>query len=272
MRYLPLTSARTPKLIRQNDPEYYQLSLTVHGRMGLSHSGHEVALGTGDLVLYDSSRPFDGWAASETGAVAHIVAQVPKTLVPIRPNRVDRLIATRIPGDRGFGELLAQFLTQVTAKAHQYRPSDTGRLSTIILDLLAATVAQRLDDHSTLALESRQHALFLRVQAFIQQHLGDPELSPGLIAAAHHISTRSLHRLFQNQDTTAAAYIRQQRLERARRDLADPLLCTRPIHATARRWGFTRPADFTRAFRTAYGISPKEFQNTVLHSDIGTQR
>ncbi|MFJ7256360.1 hypothetical protein ACIQWV_28085 [Streptomyces sp. NPDC098085] len=34
MTYLPLTSARTSKLIRQSDPEYCQLSLTVRGDIG----------------------------------------------------------------------------------------------------------------------------------------------------------------------------------------------------------------------------------------------
>ena len=35
-------------------------------------------------------------------------------------------------------------------------------------------------------------------------------------------------------------------------------LRTTPIHAIAARWGFPRASDFTRAFRAAYGLSPKE--------------
>ena len=30
------------------------------------------------------------------------------------------------------------------------------------------------------------------------------------------------------------------------------------------RWNFPRPADFTRAFRTAYGVSPKEYRLRAL--------
>ncbi|MDT3398091.1 helix-turn-helix domain-containing protein, partial [Streptomyces sp. B1866] len=44
------------------------------------------------------------------------------------------------------------------------------------------------------------------------------------------------------------------------RDLADPALRALPIHGVATRCGFTHPSDFSRAFRTAYGISPREFR------------
>ncbi|MBO8189365.1 helix-turn-helix domain-containing protein [Streptomyces sp. DW4-2] len=109
-----------------------------------------------------------------------------------------------------------------------------------------------------------RRALFATVQSFIWAHLGDPGLCPDAIAAAHHISTRSLHRLFQSQGCTVSSWIRRQRLNRARRDLADPKLAHHPIQAIAATWGFTRPADFTRAFRAAYGIPPHHFRTTAL--------
>jgi AraC-like DNA-binding protein len=38
----------------------------------------------------------------------------------------------------------------------------------------------------------------------------------------------------------------------------------RPISAIAARWGFLRPADFSRAFRAAYGMTPRELRQTAL--------
>ncbi|MEU6719577.1 helix-turn-helix domain-containing protein [Nonomuraea sp. NPDC046802] len=88
----------------------------------------------------------------------------------------------------------------------------------------------------------------------------DGELNPRSIAAAHHISVSYLHRLFQEQGFTVAAWMRDQRLGRTGRDLADPALADVPIHEIAGRWGFGRAADFSRAFRAFYGISPREFR------------
>ncbi|MFI8852734.1 helix-turn-helix domain-containing protein [Streptomyces sp. 891-h] len=107
-------------------------------------------------------------------------------------------------------------------------------------------------------------ALFARIQSFIWEHLGDPGLSPDAVAAAHYISTRSLHRLFRSQGCTVSSWIRRQRLNRARRDLADPRLGDRTIQSIAATWGFPRAADFTRTFRAAYGITPQDFRTEAL--------
>ncbi|MFF5144753.1 helix-turn-helix domain-containing protein [Streptomyces sp. NPDC013157] len=85
---------------------------------------------------------------------------------------------------------------------------------------------------------SGQHVLFLRISAFIVEHLGDPDLGPETIAAAHQISLRYLHRVCQQQATTPMAFIRQQRLDRCRRDLANAALSHLTIHAVATRWGY----------------------------------
>ena len=52
--------------------------------------------------------------------------------------------------------------------------------------LLGRELARELDVRDWGTPEARRHALLTTVQAFIQQHLGDPGLSPAMIAAAHH--------------------------------------------------------------------------------------
>lgn len=94
--------------------------------------------------------------------------------------------------------------------------------------------------------------------AYIDERLGDPELDPAGIAAANFISLRHLHGLFQEHGETVASWIRSRRLERCRRDLADPLLRHRTTTEIAFRWGFTDPSHFSRPFRTTFAMSPSE--------------
>ncbi|MFE7532161.1 helix-turn-helix domain-containing protein, partial [Kitasatospora sp. NPDC057542] len=117
--------------------------------------------------------------------------------------------------------------------------------------------------------ESRRRALVQRVRAFVRTHLHEPDLSPGAVAAAHHISVSYLHRLFEGEEETVAAWIRRQRLERARRDLADPALAATPVHVIAARCGFPRAADFSRAFRGAYGLPPRDFRHGAVTAGGG---
>ena len=107
----------------------------------------------------------------------------------------------------------------------------------------------------------------MRIHAFIQEHLGDPELSPAAIAAANHISLRLLHKLFQEQGQTVAGWIRARRLERCRRDLLDPAQAACPVAAVAARWGFRSAIHFSRLFRATYGLPPHEYR--LCHSGSG---
>jgi AraC-like DNA-binding protein len=59
-------------------------------------------------------------------------------------------------------------------------------------------------------------------------------------------------------------WIRDQRVERCRRDLRDPLLRHESILSIATRWGLPNSAHFSRVFRSAYGHSPREERRRAL--------
>jgi AraC family transcriptional regulator, positive regulator of tynA and feaB len=90
-------------------------------------------------------------------------------------------------------------------------------------------------------------------------HLADPGLGPDAVARAHFVSTRQLHRLFAQQGTTVRQRIRNHRLERCRREIADPRSTTSTT-GISQRWGFSDLATFSRAFRTAYGSTPSAYR------------
>jgi len=65
-----------------------------------------------------------------------------------------------------------------------------------------------------------------------------------------------------------AATIRRRRLERCRADLARPDLRQQLIQTIAARWGFTSTTAFSRTFRTAYDITPRDYRADALkHAD-----
>ncbi|MFD3502680.1 helix-turn-helix domain-containing protein [Streptomyces sp. NPDC058676] len=266
LTYSTLRSRRTPKLIRRSDPDMYVIVFVQRGRHGIVQEGREENFGVQDLMLYSESRPYEALVDSQQGMGASVLARIPRSRLPLPSNQLDRLVARRLPrGDSGVGGLLAGFLTRLaTDTTTPYRPADARRLGTVIVDLATCWLAHCLEAEDQTPTETRQQVLLLQAQAFIAGHLGDPELSPATVAAAHFMSLRSLHRLFQNQGTTVAAFIRHQRLARTRHELADPLAAGRPVHAIAARWGFPRPADFTRAFRAAYGMTPSDYRRLTL--------
>lgn len=264
---------RTPKLIRKSDPDLLHILFVERGTVGVSQSDQQATHGPGYLSMVDFSRPFDSYAINDRGPVKAVGVAVPKEMLELAGNGADKLLAQRLSAREGFGALLAQFLTRITTDTRSFQPSDSPRLGIILLDLMSALLAQELQADNALTPQTRRRTLTLRIRSFIQQHVADPHLTPRAIAAAHHISLSHLHRLFREEGiTTVAAWIRHQRLERARRDLADPTLCHHTIHQIATRWGFTRAADFTRAFRTHYAMPPRDYRHQALGIRAETHR
>lgn len=221
--------------------------------------------GAYQIQVFDSSRDVEVNCTNGTELFSGIGIEVPKRLLHLPQNSMDRLFARGMSGREGFGALLVQFLTQVVSDTSCYLPSDGPRLGTVVVDLLSSLFAHTLEADRALPPETRTRSLVLRIRAHVQRNLHDPRLTPTTIAAAHNISISYLHRLFQGEHETIAAWIRHQRLERARRDLADPAMASTTVHAIAARWGFVRAADFTRAFRTTYGLPPRDYRQQVLH-------
>lgn len=259
----PLDLRRTPRLIRQLDPDMYHLSLIVSGTVGFTMSGQDALYGAYDVRTNDSSRPCEIRLGTRREPVKAIGIDLPKALLPLPVAQADRVIGHRMTARNGPGALVASFLATLTENASSYTAADAPRLERVLVDLLAVLFAHELDALGSLPSETCRRALTLRIRAFIRQHLHNPELTPPMIADAHHISVSHLHRLFKSSQDSVAAYIRRLRLEHIRRDLADPTMRSVPIYRIADRWGFTHHAVFTRAFRAAYGISPRDFRHSV---------
>ncbi|MEV1069999.1 AraC family transcriptional regulator [Streptomyces sp. NPDC050263] len=257
-----LVFRRTPKLVRQSDPETIHLSLLLKGEGAADWGREQAAYRINDFHTNSSSRSWD--IATGPDPVTLVGLEIPRSLVVVPGHRADRFIGGRVSGREGIGALLAQFLLRLVADTAPYQPSDAPRLGTVVVDLVTAVFAQAVDADLRRLPETHGRTLTLRAKSYIRRHLSDPDLTPAGVAAAHHVSRSYLYRLFQAEGLTVASYIRDQRLEKARRDLADPGLHAVPIHAVAARWGFPRAAEFTRAFRTAYGLPPSELREQAL--------
>jgi AraC-like DNA-binding protein len=261
VRAEPHTALRTRRLVAAAPSGCYKLGLLLRGSAVLIQDGREATLTPGDFALYDTDRPYTLGFACEHRM---LILVFPRDLLGLPAEYVARLTATTLPGVQpGLAGLLPSFLTQVAEVIDQVGGRAAVRLSGNVLDLLTTVLAERLDRP---AADSAHRTLMLRITAFIEEHLGNPDLSPQLIAAAHHISLRQLHKLFHGTGTTVGGWIRQRRLERCGRDLRDPALAGRPVAAIGARWGYPDPAHFSRLFKSAYGVGPRDYR---YHAEIG---
>jgi len=107
--------------------------------------------------------------------------------------------------------------------------------------------------------------LVLRILEYARTHLAEPDLTPARLAAEHNISIRQLYTVLGRADISLGDWIRTHRLERCRQELASPAARTRTIASIARRWAFKDATHFSRAFRDAYGMTPRQWR-AIDHS------
>jgi AraC-like DNA-binding protein len=81
----------------------------------------------------------------------------------------------------------------------------------------------------------------LRILEYARAHLHDPHLGAAQVAAAHHISERHLYNILGASGIILADWVRTQRLERCRNDIAASAFHATPIASIARGWGFGDP-------------------------------
>ncbi|QRP45726.1 helix-turn-helix domain-containing protein [Amycolatopsis sp. FDAARGOS 1241] len=208
----------------------------------VTQDGRRAVLRPGDLAFYDAARPYELWFPAEFEMK---VFMVPRRLLGIADADLHRVTATTLCPDSGVPALASPFLARLTAA----EGAAADRLSASALNLLESLV---LD-----GAQPPEPTLLLRISAFITDHLAEPDLTPVTIASAHRISVRYLHKLFSADGVSVARWIQQRRLEESRRDLGRT---TATVAAIAHRWGFADAAHYSRSFKSAYGLSPREWR------------
>lgn len=229
-----------------SDGRNLAIKVMIRGQTRIEQGRGHAELGPADLVLLDPTRTL----RFESTAATHVTILVPRRELRIRPTQIDRLIGVRIDGSHGPGALVSVLARESVRSATEFREAEALRSAAAVIELIAVALEARLGDEQPASDERLRD----RIAGYIEARLADPDLSPPGIAAAHHISVRRLHKLFEDQPLTVAALIRRRRLERCRAELTGS---GRTVTAVAARWGFSDPTHFSKLFKTTYGYNAR---------------
>ncbi|MFC5665276.1 helix-turn-helix domain-containing protein [Kitasatospora misakiensis] len=246
------------------DPEdCLYVALHLHGAAAVRRDGASTALEPGDLLIGTTPHPA-GLLSEPACRMAYF--RVPCFYLGVRHRDVRRAGGLLARGSEGIGSLASQFLRTLAGRTRAHRARPGNHLARGVSDIVSILVTELLDrehpEQPTAAAE-----LLTRIRDHIEENLADPDLSPESIARSQHISVRYLHKLFQQDGTTVGQWVRQRRLDACRRELERPSRRQVGVAAVAHRWGFVSHSHFSRAFRDAYGVSPREWQAYAAQSD-----
>jgi len=241
---------RTSRMIARADPERMLFYFLRRGECAIEQDGRGCLLRVGDLAAQDTSRP--SMFEATTGFEMLMLA-VPKWFLGDAAQRVGSRTAMRTGGgDSPLLRLASPLLAglQRTADENGMARAEAEAAARMLLPMIDALYGE------TEAPCSRSDELRERMRRFALAHLRDPHLGPERLAREHFVSVRYVQKLFADEGGVSA-WIRAQRLDGAAREVRESRL---PVASIAERWGYTDAASFSRAFRRAHGVSPRELR------------
>ena len=246
---------RTARHVRMDSLPVVAIAFQAAGRGEYAQLGHEQLVRDDDLMLVDLTAPYSFGCATGGGSrsfqVLHDELGLPGDVVR---RAVPRLRASPLHG------LVRAHLDWVCSHAPELAADAGSRdLGTATVELVRALIVSAAGDEARTA-AAREQTLVLRVRAFVRQHLTDPELTPATIAAAHNVSLRQLYKACAAAGLSLEQWVISARLELARAQLTSAPGRRRSIAATAHACGFVDPSHFSRRFKAAYGVTPRDWQ------------
>ncbi len=244
---------RTPAKIALATEDYFLVSIQISGHGIVIQDGRAAQLKPGDFALYDSTRPYE--LVFDRPFSQHVL-QLPGAVLRSRLRNTHTLTARKVRGDRGAGHLMIGMINTLAADIDTLETGSVTAIAESVENILVAGLCSLPGASDPLVSQLTAYHRD-QIKAYALRRLRDPRLSVGEIAAHLRLSPSTIYRAFAGEPNSLNAWIWNQRLDAARRDICDPALVRRSISEIAFAWGFNDAAHFSRIFRHRFGCSPR---------------
>jgi AraC family transcriptional regulator, positive regulator of tynA and feaB len=246
--------AHTLARARSTEHPYIKILFQTYGVSYFEQGGRHIEIGPGDCLAYDVSAPHTIVSPALT---RHEVVIVPKEVLQERGFRFEKMVACKLSARSGTGRIAHDVAHAAFDEANRLSANSAAGVADSLIDLLLLPLreADRVFDRAG------PEAIYIRAQAFIREHLRDPDLCIDQISAELGCTKRYLHMVFSDRGMTVSDYIWRARLQHCRQELETQ--CGKTITDVAFSWGFSSSSHFSRVFRKYFGVVPSAVHKTA---------
>jgi AraC-like DNA-binding protein len=244
---------RLPKHFREPGPEEFLVTLPAKSELRFTQGGKEVRANPGAFFIERSHEPYE---FSHAEPADLWVMKLSKEMLGGRIRAPDRFCSLQFDATNGANGLFVDMVHLIPARYDSMTEETRLIVGRQLVDLLALAI-QSDERVLTSGNSTVRTAHLARIESFVRRHIDDADLGPETVAAGCGISLRYLHELLRDTNMTLGQWIRDTRLQAAMEDLKNPA-DRRAIGEIAYARGFTDQAQFSRAFRARFGLSPSE--------------
>lgn len=178
----------------------------------------------------------------------------------------DRFATLQFDATSSVGALFLDMIKLVPSRYAKLTQETREVLGNQLIELLVLSL--KSDERSLASTNSSvREAHLSRIETYIRKHLSEPNLDPDQIATACGISLRYLHALFRDTNQSVGQWIRSQRLDQCQQALLE-VNSHYSIAEIAYRWCFNDQVQFSRLFKSSYGLSPRDYRRRATTSAL----
>jgi|GEM_PF-956635 len=243
------------------DFKRYSFILVLAGEAIISHHLGMSELKAGHFVLIDNSFSRSMFVPNKVSILQVSIPRMVLARYLEEPQQYEAVVlSTDIPPANAenplFGVILSSWEKLKAGALRDFAPA----ISDNLLRRIAEAYTGHLQQHS-----SRKARRITQAKELIEEQLCNPELTVESIAEGMGVSSRYLRALFSKSEKISH-YILRRRLEECARLLSEPQHQQLSITSIAFRCGFNSMAHFSRTFKKAYNVTPRDYRRHHLHA------
>lgn len=247
--------------IREDATDVAVLWFVKRGRLCISHQSGNTVAAPGDFAITRSMTPFTIECHTDEDAqheVLHVIvpAHVLRRYLPQGPRT-----GFCVPAQGRAFAVAERLFSEVFDDAGELPEHIAQSLVDSALLVLCDAIKERGDGAPARQTLSEQRCQ--DVLRYIEIHLSDPKLSIATVAKGCGISPRYLSFLLKLHGTSFSTLVWDKRLKTARQWLGDSRPGEASISEIAYKVGFKSPAHFSRMFKRAFSVSPRNYRSAA---------
>jgi AraC-like DNA-binding protein len=256
----PQTIRRGRQHIGHFGKDCYYIGIEHIGAVDIRQSGNSFVLRPGRGSVYYANEPYELQSKVRS---RQFWIELPRAAFDRRFESGRPPMLKNFDLTRGLGRIAAEFCATLAAESSGLDEAIRSKLGDQFMDLVALALSSE-PDRQAADDQSVQHVRLRSIKAYIEEHLGDPNLSLTTIARENGVSLRYLHHLFRVIDMSASEWLRLRRLQRCRDLLSSPQHAHRSITEIAYSMGFSSSSHFSNLFREHFNMRPSDARTGVL--------
>ncbi|MEU9897389.1 AraC family transcriptional regulator [Streptomyces phaeochromogenes] len=241
---------RDTRHIRSDPRGTYELLVPLAGTAWVEQGASSGEIGPGTMVLCDIDRPLTFAHGDDLVGLSFLMpGQNVAGRSPVAAEGPHML-----SGAGGLGRVVRQLTTTLHEEREQLSESTFDIACDRLLDLVCPAAEGGIDSAPT----GQRATVEAAIRSYIREHACDRDLDVVGVARALGWSARYVQQVLQAANTTSRDLIRRERLNVARARLAGASWATYSIAEIAHSCGFGSHATFATAFRSEFGMTPRE--------------